>query len=414
LKAVFDQCWLRCDAAPGRKAEEAELPMAARLTASDDHHDLTLRLLGLIYEATVDSRFWHAFVETLSAAFGDSPVSLWMELPGTRATPEHYTARLDPALQPVFDRLFSRGVPFGSKIEADAATRFTLLDGYITDDDLATSRLYREWMRPQGLAPERPMVHAFGTHSGKAVASVAIHRVDGSLPFAAEDFAFADRLVPHLNRAYRIRRHLRRFQQGREVFTEVLDRLPTGILVLDETGKAISCNRAADLALEAASQLHIKNGRLVAEDRLENEQLQQLIKNAIGPAVGIELDARNAMRITANPDGGQLPLLIGPLLRAPTDSTRSEASSVVFISALGRNRDSDVAIIRTLFGFTRAEAEDAHLLCEGLSVDEVAERRGVKPTTVRSQIKSAFSKTGAKRQSDLVRIVLGGIASLQR
>jgi DNA-binding CsgD family transcriptional regulator len=87
---------------------------------------------------------------------------------------------------------------------------------------------------------------------------------------------------------------------------------------------------------------------------------------------------------------------------------------VVFISALGRNRDSDVAIIRTLFGFTRAEAEDAHLLCEGLSVDEVAERRGVKPTTVRSQIKSAFSKTGAKRQSDLVRIVLGGIASLQR
>jgi DNA-binding CsgD family transcriptional regulator/PAS domain-containing protein len=385
----------------------------ARLTASDDHRDLSLRLIDLIYEAALDRRLWQRFVEDLSAVFGDSPVSLWMELPGTRATPEHYTARLDPALQPTFDELFTQGTPFGSEIEVDAAERFTLLDGYITDEELAASRLYRDWMRPQGIAPARPMVHAFGTHDGKAVASVAIHRVAGSLPFSSEDFAFADRLVPHLNRAFRIRRRVRGLERGREIFTEVLDRLPTGILVLDETGKMMACNRAAELSTEGSSHLRIEEGRLTADDRVENERLQELIKNAVAPDIGSDLDARNAMRITVDSDGSQLPIFIRPLLRASIDSRLPDASAVIFFAAPIWKQASALASIRALYGFTHAEAEIAQLLCQGLSLEEVAERRGVKLSTARSQLKSAFAKTGAKRQGDLVRIILGGIGSHQ-
>lgn len=385
-----------------------------RRTASDDHPDLTGRLIDLIYEAALDGSYWQRFVKSLSTAFGDSPVSLWMELPGTRAMPEHYTARLDPALQPIFDELFTEGSPFGSGIEVDAAESFTLLDGYITDEELASSRLYREWMQPQGIAPARPMVHAFGTHQGRAVASVAIHRVEGSLPFSSDDFAFADRLVPHLERAFRIRIRLLRLEQGRKLYTEVLDRLPMGILVLDERGRTMASNRVAELAIEDASQLRIPEGRLVAGDEQENQRLQQLIDNAAARGIDGELDPPNAMLVTVDAEGGQLPIFIRPLVGASRDSTSPNASAVIFFPVATRKRAPVIAGIRTLYGFTRAEAEITQLLCEGLSLEEIAERRGVKLSTARSQLKSAFAKTGAKRQGDLVRIVVVGIALLQR
>jgi DNA-binding CsgD family transcriptional regulator len=56
----------------------------------------------------------------------------------------------------------------------------------------------------------------------------------------------------------------------------------------------------------------------------------------------------------------------------------------------------------SLFGFTRAECRLAELLTSGYSLKDAAEQRGVTYETVRSQVKSIFSKTGAQRQSELM------------
>ena len=46
------------------------------------------------------------------------------------------------------------------------------------------------------------------------------------------------------------------------------------------------------------------------------------------------------------------------------------------------------------------------MLSDGRAPREIAEKVGVTDNTVRSQIKSIFSKTGVRRQSDLVRLLL--------
>jgi DNA-binding CsgD family transcriptional regulator len=52
------------------------------------------------------------------------------------------------------------------------------------------------------------------------------------------------------------------------------------------------------------------------------------------------------------------------------------------------------------------------LLAEGHALEEVASRRAVTINTARSQLKQVFAKTDTRRQGELVRLVLTGVASL--
>jgi len=70
------------------------------------------------------------------------------------------------------------------------------------------------------------------------------------------------------------------------------------------------------------------------------------------------------------------------------------------------------AQLRTLFGLTPAEARLAQLLASGDTLEEVAEKLGIKLTTARSQLAVIFSKTEIRRQTKLV-VILSRIAHLE-
>lgn len=58
-------------------------------------------------------------------------------------------------------------------------------------------------------------------------------------------------------------------------------------------------------------------------------------------------------------------------------------------------------------GLTRAEARVALRLAEGLSVPAIARDLNVTVETIRTHLKRTYGKTGARRQAELVRVVLG-------
>jgi DNA-binding CsgD family transcriptional regulator len=63
--------------------------------------------------------------------------------------------------------------------------------------------------------------------------------------------------------------------------------------------------------------------------------------------------------------------------------------------------------LRDLFGLTPAEARVACRLV-GETVDEVAEALGVGVATVRTHVQHLLAKTGTRRQSELVRLLVSG------
>lgn len=47
-----------------------------------------------------------------------------------------------------------------------------------------------------------------------------------------------------------------------------------------------------------------------------------------------------------------------------------------------------------------------------MSLEEAAEALGIKPNTARAHLRSIFSKTGVRRQTELVRLFLNSVAWL--
>ncbi|MBL4666595.1 MAG: helix-turn-helix transcriptional regulator [Sneathiella sp.] len=64
------------------------------------------------------------------------------------------------------------------------------------------------------------------------------------------------------------------------------------------------------------------------------------------------------------------------------------------------------SILANHFGLSNAENLVVKALVEGNSTDEIAQKRGVSVVTIRNQLKSAQSKMGVARQSELVSLFL--------
>ena len=76
--------------------------------------------------------------------------------------------------------------------------------------------------------------------------------------------------------------------------------------------------------------------------------------------------------------------------------------AILIISDVTRPSFRDTALLVLAFGLTAAEARLAKALCDGQDITTAAVNFGISPQTARSQLKTVFAKTGARRQAELV------------
>lgn len=83
----------------------------------------------------------------------------------------------------------------------------------------------------------------------------------------------------------------------------------------------------------------------------------------------------------------------------------SGAGLLLLFTSVGPQRAPDERLLEALFDLTAAEARVARRLVEGQSVTAIARAFGVATSTVRSQLKSIFGKTGTRRQAEIVSLL---------
>jgi DNA-binding CsgD family transcriptional regulator len=110
-----------------------------------------------------------------------------------------------------------------------------------------------------------------------------------------------------------------------------------------------------------------------------------------------------------------MPVLLSPLhvagaLAATLASTLAGAvagqGALVLVADPQADRSAQGTELARVFGLTGAEARLLMGLVEGRSLQECAAAAGISVQTARSQLKRIFDKTGERRQSDLIRLVL--------
>ena len=233
---------------------------------------------------------------------------------------------------------------------------------------------------------------------------------------AQEDFSESDKelcrmLIPHIRRAISTFLQLHSSASLGSLYSRAIGRLSIATITIDEYGRALDKNVFANDILEAGDGLKIMAGKLTAHYQNDNRELKRLIKTAFAQA-GEQQTMPEAMSITRPSGEIALGLVIEVIPSLSWADGKGQKRAVVYIrDSVGKSTTS-VEISKKLFDLTPAETALSLQLTNGLSLEESAEALGIRRNTARAHLRSIFSKTGVRRQTELVRLFLNSVAAL--
>ena len=271
-------------------------------------------------------------------------------------------------------------------------------------EEFRRGRFYREWARPHGWVDVASAVIEKSATSCTFL-SVVRHEANGLV-----DDEMRRRMalvIPHVRRALLIGQTIHRKQTEAVCFSDVLDGLSAGMILVDANGRIVHTNNAAIAILDAGDFLRSVCGRLVASDLAINAALREILvaANAGDAALGVK---GIALPLTAH-DGERYVAHVLPL----TSGARREAGlaynavAALFIRKASLEPFSPPEVIGEMYKLTPTELRVLLAIVDIGGVPEVAAALGVAVTTVKTHLSRLFEKTGVARQADLVKLVAG-------
>ena len=204
----------------------------------------------------------------------------------------------------------------------------------------------------------------------------------------------------HLQRALGMQIALTMAAGEKRLLSDGWDRMRRAAIFVDEAGRAAFCNAAARAAMKRGDSVKLqRNGEPAFSRQRETRQLRALIGRAFsegqGGVMAVPRYEKEPLYVSVSPHGEKF----GP-------PGMKKRMVLVLISEPARAGRGAAADLTELFGLTAAEARVACMIAEGGSITEISDQLSVSELTARTHLKRIFGKTGTKRQSALVRLVL--------
>lgn len=227
-----------------------------------------------------------------------------------------------------------------------------------------------------------------------------------------ELFALIKVLTPHLQRVMHLSRRLHESDVVSTIACESMDRMASGMLVVDGSGRLVSANEKARQMLSGKDVLILSNDEVLSALMPdETKKLNALIASSTnGDLIGAG-SAGGCMSLRTR-SGGKMAAMITPLKRnlqkqlglVDSWSAHKEYAAIFLVDPRMQAR-IPVELLMAFFNLTKTEAELAIHLFLGDSIADYCDRKYVTSNTARTQLKSIFNKTGVNRQGQLVALL---------
>ena len=268
-------------------------------------------------------------------------------------------------------------------------------------DGFAGTDFYQQILRPQNLH-HGVVLTLLRDHW--SVAGLAFLRSADAGPFEPSELELLRALAPHLQQALQLTRRTEQLARRAETLAQALSVAETGVVIVQADGTATFMNPAAARTVAGGDGLSMLDGRLHVQERQSRARLSTLISMA----ASAQADSP-AERVVSVPRASGRPpygLVVRRLEQAPGLFGSHPAAAVILIA------DPDVApepsseLLIELYALTPAEASVASLLARGMDLQEAADALQISRHTVKSHVRQIFTKTGTRRQAQLVRFLL--------
>lgn len=193
----------------------------------------------------------------------------------------------------------------------------------------------------------------------------------------------------------------RRPTAGASLALRALDGINAPLAVVDADARVLLVNRAASGVLAAGDGLGLRGERLTIAEPAAAAALRRVLRAAAaGPA-----SEGGGQIVVPRPSGRRAYALLATPLPGTTELSAGRPAVLLHLVDPESHRRLAGVNLRRLYGLTAAEADLAAGLLHGLRLEDFAEERGVRLTTVRTQLRALFEKTDTNRQPELVRLL---------
>lgn len=367
-------------------------------------------LLSSLYEASLDNDGWGVALEQLRALFGANYVTLILKMPDPQDEGDLglmvSVGEMDDSGKVVFFPYRHNLTPFVNQSP----------DKVFTEEDLMSEEEWHNSAYRIHWCACNDVYHVMAVDISTPDSGTLRFRVtrpEAAPAFTESDKALCSFLLPHIRRALNIRNLLDRSQTLGSLYSKAISRLSIATVLIDENGQVLDQNVFAREILDSGDGLKIVGGRLEASYPSDNRELRRLIKDAFDAKRGEGQHALpEAMSVTRPSGEVSLGIVIEAIPSTTWAEGKGQPAAVVYIrDAVGKSQASN-EIAKKLFGLTPAETALSIQLANGLSLEEAAEALNIRRNTARAHLRAIFSKTGVRRQTELVRIFLNSVAAL--
>ena len=363
-----------------------------------------LRLIGGIYDSTLNPDAWNAVLPGIGAFVGGSSGGLFAHHSSRKSANIFYQFGTDPDYRQLYlEKYLTLDPMFGTYFVLDVGEVFST-STIMSHAEFLQSRFYKEWIRPQGWI-DNICVYLDKAPEGHAGFAVFRHEREGLADERARERMGL--LVPHLRRAVLIGKLIEFKTAQAAMFADALDGLSAAMLFVDSSGRITHANAVGRAMIADGNVLHAALGRVLASDPDVNRALHDIFLPAAGgdaaigdKGVAVPLVARDGEHYVAH----VLPLSSGA--RRGAGVSYAAAASLFVQKAALATRSPPEAIAKT-YRLTAMEVRVLLAIVEVGGAPQVAEALGIGEGTVKTHLKRLFEKTGARQQADLVKIFAG-------
>jgi DNA-binding CsgD family transcriptional regulator/PAS domain-containing protein len=283
-----------------------------------------------------------------------------------------------------------------------------LLHHYMPQENFVRSGYYNEFFRRitdgyWSAASWITLDRAAGVGLG-----VGIHRSRRSDPEDAAQVEILTSLSSHLRRAGRLHMKLNDVMVRVNQLSDALDHIRQPAILATSEGRLVLANEAAGRLFDPTRILSIDStGRIVTCSAKATRQLWEAIEAAARPAQRIEVQQPSDIIVNSDDQTPLICLNVLPLQRRQGAARPDlDGGSIMIMVQEFEPALVSVDTLRSAFALSPAEARLLRLLATGASLRQASEIVGVSYSTVMSQLKSCFQKTGTHRQAELVALAV--------
>lgn len=353
--------------------------------ASQAGIDVTNELIDRLYAALFSEAPWQDFVERSCDLLPNAKTVLFCHHKTSGMGAMSLSGGLDDGMVSKFNDHFYSINPWIDHAMIRPLGKVMQADEMLPRSDLKCTEFFQDYLRPQEI--ETGLGVTLHRHEGLHVffSIVCADASDEELNDAKRSIS---RLVPHLERAFRV-------QGGRLAIKNGLCQRPEGIFQIDSRLRVVEADARALCLIAQTEALRIGPlHRLVSTDPDFLSCMQRVMSSELPVAV---------QHVHLKRKGGGIP--IHACLYQPGYAGgvfMKETNCFIRLEDPVLGLGEGIRRFCRLHGLTGAEADIVAGLAAGLTLAQIAAKRKTSQLTIRTQLKAIFAKSGSGKQSDIL------------